>query len=97
VLVEGNGESAYFALNEENTVYVGMNKTVCSNILIRFKEGKVNNLSFYVSPDANFIPPHELKPENKKLKDFAWKQDKRPNKKSVVKSKIPDISPSVKK
>lgn len=90
VLVEGNGESIYFALNEESSTYIGMNKIVCSNIIIRFHDGKVHNLSFYVNPDANFVPPHELKPENKKLKDFSWRDDVRPTRGQVVKSGIPD-------
>lgn len=90
VLVRGNGESIYFALNEENTAVMGMNHIVCSNIIIRFVEGRVNTLSFYVKPDAHFIPPHELKEENKKLKGFEWKQQRRPVRKEVVRSGIPD-------
>lgn len=92
VLVQGNGESIYFALNEENTSYIGMNQIICSNIIIRFREGRVNTLSFYVNPDARFIPPHQLKEEEKKLKDFKWKQDVRPARKEVVRSAIPNLS-----
>jgi hypothetical protein len=84
VYVEGNGESLYFALDEEDKSFTGMNKIVCSNILIRFKSGKVDNFSFYVQPDANFIPPHELKDGDKKLKGFTWKMDVRPERDDVV-------------
>jgi hypothetical protein len=49
-------------------------------------EGKVNNLSFYVKPDAQFIPPHELKVDQKILKGFDWRGDKKPKRKDVVKS-----------
>lgn len=80
--VEGNGESLYFALDDKNSL-AGMNKIICSNILIRFKEGKVDNFSFYVQPDANFIPPQELKPDLTKLKGFVWKTDERPTKEEV--------------
>ena len=85
VVVQGNGESLYYALDEGNTALMGMNRIICSNITIRFKEGKVNNLSFYVQPDAKFIPPHELKPEDKMLKGFAWKEKEKPTKSDVVK------------
>lgn len=88
VLVEGNGESIYYALNEESTTYIGMNKIICTNIIIRFREGRVNNLSFYVNPDASFIPPHQLKEGDKKLKDFSWRKDMRPARQQVVKSSI---------
>lgn len=90
VLVEGNGESIYYALNEESTKYIGMNKIVCSNIIIRFSEGRVKNLSFYINPDARFVPPHELQQEEKKLKGFAWKGEERPVRNQVIKSDIPD-------
>ncbi|MEX2233370.1 MAG: OstA-like protein, partial [Cyclobacteriaceae bacterium] len=75
VIVRGNGESIYFALDEEDQAFMGINKIICSNITIRFKNGRVNNLSFYVKPEARFIPPHELKKDEKILKGFEWKAD----------------------
>ncbi len=85
VIVTGNGESLYYALDDGNKNMMGMNKIVCSHITIRFKEGKVNNLSFYVKPDAQFIPPHELKKEEQKLKGFDWRAKLKPARKDVVK------------
>jgi lipopolysaccharide export system protein LptA len=96
VLVEGNGESLYYALQEEEqdldsvilkiTFTAGMNKMLCGNMKINFVEGKVNNVSAYVKPDASFIPPHELKPDMQRLKGFVWMIDDRPLKKDVVKT-----------
>jgi lipopolysaccharide export system protein LptA len=88
VYVEGNGESLFFALDEEEQSFMGMNKIICSNIMIRFKDGKVNNLTFYVSPEGNFIPPHELKKEDKILKGFEWKGETKPGREDVVKTEI---------
>jgi lipopolysaccharide export system protein LptA len=84
VLVEGNGESIYFALEDKTNLLMGMNKILCSNIVIRFKDSRVNNLSFYVRPEADFIPPHELKKDEMLLKGFSWKGDIRPVKEDVV-------------
>ncbi|HEX5167901.1 MAG TPA: OstA-like protein [Cyclobacteriaceae bacterium] len=84
VYVEGNGESLYFILDDEDKSFTGMNKIVCSNILIRFKDGRADNLSFYVQPDASFIPPHELQETDKQLKGFTWKIKERPGRKDVV-------------
>lgn len=84
VIVEGNGECIYYVLSEEEASAMGMNKIICSNITIRFKDGKVNNLSFYTQPEASFIPPHELKLEDMTLKGFVWKQKEKPAKKDVV-------------
>jgi len=88
VIVEGNGESIYYALSEDEASAMGMNKIICSNITIRFKDGRVNNLSFYVQPEASFIPPHELKKEDMTLKGFVWKEDDKPVRKDVVKPPI---------
>lgn len=96
VFVQGNGESLYFALQEQEskdstsiktTATMGMNRIVCSNMKINFKVGKVDNISFYVMPDASFIPPHELKAEDKKLKGFIWRIEDRPVRSEVVKRK----------
>lgn len=84
VVVMGNGESIYYALDEKDNSFMGMNKIICSNITIRFKDGKVNNLSFYIKPEASFIPPHELKVEDKTLKGFVWKENDRPTKNQVL-------------
>jgi len=92
VIVEGNGESLYFALDEKTNASMGMNKILCSKITIRFLNGKIDNLSFYTKPDANFIPPHELKPEDVTLKGFSWMEKEKPTRNDVVKKQIlPDL------
>jgi lipopolysaccharide export system protein LptA len=85
VLVEGNGESLYYMLKEGNKGLTGMNKIICSDIIIRFKEGQVNNFTFLNRPDGNFIPPKELKLDMKTLKGFVWKAQEKPAKSDVVK------------
>ncbi len=88
VFVRGNGETLYFVLDDKDQSFTGMNKIICSNITIRFHDGKVNNLSFYVKPEGSFIPPHELKKEQKTLKGFEWRAETKPSKEDVVKSEI---------
>ena len=98
VTVQGNGESLYYALQEpdkdvkkisttasEPTFTMGMNKIICSNMKINFKDGEVNNISFYIKPDASFIPPQELKEGDKRLKGYTWRIAEKPQKKDVVK------------
>jgi lipopolysaccharide export system protein LptA len=95
VIVEGNGESIYHALEEKKikkdsmllkiTFLAGMNKIICSNMRINFKAGKVNSINFYVKPDASFFPPQDIKEADRKLKGFIWRGSDRPKKKDVVK------------
>ena len=81
--VNGNGESLYFELEEDDSLVMGMNKVVCSDMRIRLKEQKINDITFY-SPDGSFIPFHEIKPESTKLEGFAWRDYERPTRYSVV-------------
>src|SRR5690606_12643196 len=78
----------YFALDENDMSFMGMNRIVCSSITIRFLDGKVNNLSFYVSPEARFIPPHELKKEEMRLRGFQGKGERRPDRSQVARGPI---------
>lgn len=93
VFVNGNGESIYFALDEKTGLLTGMNNVLCSNIIIRFRDGKVSNISFIKQPDGNFIPPHEITEENTRLTDFKWRADERPIKSDVVKVQAPAPTP----
>jgi lipopolysaccharide export system protein LptA len=99
--VSGNGESIYYALQEEEkdldsvrvkiTFTAGMNKLICSNMKINFTEGEIDNVSAYKMPDASFIPPHELTKDVQRLKGFNWRSAERPVKKDVVPSVQPPV------
>ncbi|MEO1055023.1 MAG: OstA-like protein [Bacteroidota bacterium] len=91
VNVYGNGESLYFALDETDSYVMGMNKILCSNMAINFKANDVDNITFYIKPDANFIPPHELKESDKKLKDFVWRESEKPAKNEVLRIETKEI------
>jgi len=83
--VTGNGETIYWIADEENTAQVvGMNKIICTNMSIGFKENQVNDIRIYINPDGDFIPPHELKDDQKKLDGFAWRLDERPTFESIM-------------
>ncbi len=76
--VLGNSESLFYALNEEDNSLVGINKTLCSNMTIRFTDNRASNVSFYVQVESTFIPPHELKEPDTRLKGFNWREIERP-------------------
>jgi hypothetical protein len=100
--VSGNGESIYYALQEEEkdldsvrgkiTFMAGMNKLICSNMKINFTRGEIDNVSAYVKPDASFIPPHELTKDVQRLKGFVWRPEERPLRKDVVQADDPPIA-----
>jgi lipopolysaccharide export system protein LptA len=78
ILVEGNGESIYFAVDEETLDLIGMNKVLCSSMKIQFLNGEMNDITFYKDPEGRFIPPHEIEEPETRLKDFVWQIEKKP-------------------
>ena len=96
IYVNGNGESIYYVLDDEdstNIITMGMNRILCSDMTIRFKNEKLDNISFYIKPEARFIPPHELTPDVQKLGGFEWKGDLRPELEDLMTSDPKPIKP----
>jgi lipopolysaccharide assembly outer membrane protein LptD (OstA) len=88
--VNGNGESIYYALTEGDSTVMGMNKTLCSDMVLKFGEdNKMQTIAFLTNVDSNFIPPHELKEEDKKLKGFKWRIEEKPELKDVLAKRSP--------
>ncbi|MDX5435852.1 MAG: hypothetical protein LPK03_01580, partial [Pontibacter sp.] len=92
VNVNGNGESIYFAL-EGDSLLTGMNKAICSDMVLKFGENKLKTISFLVQPDANFIPPHEIDEGQKQLEGFVWLAELRPTKQQVLAKRQPAAEP----
>ncbi len=88
--VNGNGESIYYVLSDGDSVLMGMNRILCSNITMRFKGNELNNISFYTKPEATFYPPHEITPDLTKLEGFAWRESERPTLDQVLKPISPE-------
>lgn len=85
--VHGSGQSIFFAKNEDDKSLMGMNDVGCGNMIITFKNNDVDNISFLTTPDAKFIPPTELLPEEEKLKGFEWMIDQKPSIEDVLRIK----------
>jgi lipopolysaccharide export system protein LptA len=82
VYVEGNGESIYYALNDKNKS-LGMNRVDCSKMTLNFKRNRVRRIQFVGQPDGKFIPPQEVKGDQKELDGFSWRTQEKPTRKQV--------------
>lgn len=78
VRVVGNAESVYYALDDDDA-YIGVNKTVCSEMKIIFGNNEVEGIVFYEKPTANLYPMKEADHDGLKMEGFSWQLDKRPN------------------
>ena len=75
--VEGNAESVYYALDEAGA-YVGVNKTICSEMSLYFGDNQIEQIKFFAQPKANLLPMSQADHDDIKLKGFFWEKEKRP-------------------
>lgn len=75
--LEGNSESIYF-LQDENDMYIGMNKSLCNKILVIFSEEKMSDIKFLTNPASSMSPLITLKESDMKLEGFHWYIKNRP-------------------
>jgi lipopolysaccharide export system protein LptA len=80
--VLGNAESLYYALDGD-TVVSGVNKTLSATMRLSFAANQLQRISFLTNPDAQFIPPHELKEDDTRLKGYRWRPTERPTRRTV--------------
>jgi lipopolysaccharide export system protein LptA len=78
VLADGNAQSVYYALDEENA-YIGVNDVVCSRIWMYFQDQKITDVRFFEKPDGVFYPMQEANHEALKLEGFRWIRSSRPS------------------
>lgn len=88
VNVVGNGESIYFAIDEEKNTVIGMNRVDCSKMNINFKDNKVKRIAFIGKPDASLTPPHELTAEKRELDGFRWREKEKPTREATISNRL---------
>lgn len=78
--VNGNGQSIYYAL-EEDQQYSGVNEVVCGKMVIHIDTvKKVRTITFIAKPKATFHPLEQFPEDKSRLPGFDWKAIIRPKK-----------------
>ncbi len=75
--VQGNAESVYYA-QDESGGYIGVNKIICSEMLMYFGNNAIDGIRFYAEPKANLIPMQQAKHSELRMPGFRWEVRKRP-------------------
>ncbi len=76
ILVKGNAQILYYAKSKEKVI--GLSKSICSEILVWFKEGDLDKVSFIKKPETLITPIKEVNVDEARLKGFNWFVSRRP-------------------
>jgi len=74
--VDGNGESLYYARDDNGII--GLNKAQGSNIMIYLIQRKVTRIVFITSPDGQLSPVADIGDQETTLPGFIWLDELRP-------------------
>jgi len=76
IVVTGNGQTIYYAMNEDEII--GANKTECSDLTIYLKDNQISKVSYLTKPDGTYYPLSMFPGEESRLPDFKWLEEWRP-------------------
>jgi lipopolysaccharide export system protein LptA len=74
--VNGNGQTVYYAKDKD--VLIGVNLAQGSDLVIKVKDNKPDNILFITKPSATLYPIGLAPKEELILKDFKWSESLRP-------------------
>ena len=78
IVITKNNEMVYYLYNDEDLQLIGIDKTTCSALKMRFVDGQIDDITFLVSPNGNVFPENELPENDRTLKGFIWRILQRP-------------------
>ena len=86
VLVEGNGQTLYYATEEKEGTkkILGANWAECSNILLFITESEIDRISFLTKPNMILYPVDDVPTDRREFDDFRWEDDIRPMEKEDI-------------
>lgn len=89
--VQGNGETIYYAKEEVKDAPdkdIGMNKLICSDIIIHLDSSEVQKIVFIDMPSGTLFPIDQIPGGEQTLKGFRWDPEFRPAKQEDIFAEI---------
>lgn len=83
IKVVGNSETIYWVREDDGTL-TGINKAFSSDMSIRLKDKKMQQIVYIKKPEAVLHPEGELGEADLLLKNFQWLGDRRPMKRADI-------------
>ena len=72
-----NTEMIYYLYDEESKDLIGIDKAICSSILMTINNDKINEIIFYTNPEGKVYPEDDLELNQKILNGFNWRIDEK--------------------
>ncbi len=79
-----DSQTLYFIRDESSEEITGVNKTLCTNMVVYRNEKKIEKIVFYEKPDGIIIPIEQLTEADAFLKDFRCLEQYRPKSKDDI-------------
>lgn len=99
ILVNGNGQSLYYASEEQESdttdqarvepEFIGVNRAICSNIKILMKDRKVDRILFLTKPEGSFYPLEQFPDDKAYFEGFIWDDLRRPKSEEDIFTEVP--------
>lgn len=83
LLVKGNGEAVNFNRNDAGVLET-ITKQYCSNIKFQLLDSEINQIKCLKMSDGKTYPPSMFPDNDKRLKDFNWREAEQPKKKEDI-------------
>jgi lipopolysaccharide export system protein LptA len=91
--VNGNSETLYWAKNDKEHTYLGVNTAKCNELFMKFKpsDSKPERIVFREKPEGEFKPLSVVYGEPNQLEDFEWRITERPPRPDSVLALLPSL------
>ncbi len=73
--VSGNAQSVYYARDDDGA-YIGVNKTVCSDMVLYFGSNRIERIKFLAEPKSRLEPMQQADHRKMRLEGFQWDEIK---------------------
>jgi lipopolysaccharide export system protein LptA len=82
--VVSNGQSIFIIKDEETEDKIGLNYTECTDLILYFKDNKLDKVTYEVEPNSVTTPYQDVIEKNRYLKRFLWRGDEMPKTKEDI-------------
>ena len=82
--IEGNGQSIFIVTDEETKDKIGLNYTECTDLILYFKESKLDAVNYEIKPNSVTTPYQDVEEKNRYLKGFNWRGSEQPKSKKDI-------------